>query len=180
MTAACPRLVIAGTDSGVGKTSLARGAGALPCAAGTASADVQGRARLPRSDLSGDGLRPDLLQPRRLDDFARVRLPALRPGDRRRRHRAGRRRDGHVRRGVAHDARRKHGRDRPVARRAGAVGRRCPRGRPQPGGDRQGFCRVRAGRARGGSDRQPRRLAAPPRVAGRVVDRGRDARRWSA
>ena len=46
------------------------GAGPLLVAAGAARADVQGRARLPRSDLPGPGLRPDLLQPRRLDDLA--------------------------------------------------------------------------------------------------------------
>ena len=102
MKAACPRLVIAGTGSGVGKTSLALGLARCLARQGLARADVQGRARLPRSDLPGHGLRPDLLQPRRLDDFARVRARALRPGHGRRRHRADRRRDGPVRRRIAH------------------------------------------------------------------------------
>ncbi len=172
MRAACPRLVIAGTGSGVGKTSLALGLARWLARQGL---------RVQTFKVGPDFLDPSYLAMAsgrtcyNLDGWMtsrRVRSPALRPGHGRRRHRLDRRRDGHVRRRVAADARREHGRDCPVARRAGAVGRQCPRSGPQPGGHRQGLCRVRAGRARGGGDRQPGRLAASPGVARRIVGPG--------
>ena len=144
MSAACPRLVIAGTGSGVGKTSLTWGC-ARACAARPARCSTfKVGPGLPRPDLSGDGLRPDLLQPRRLDDGDGVRRRALRarepptPTSRRRR------RDGPVRRGVADGARRQHGRDRAAAGGAGPAGRRRPRDVAQLGGHGPGLRRVRS------------------------------------
>ena len=90
---AVPRLTVAGTASGVGKTSLALGSSARWCGR------VCGCKRSRSAPISSTprirpGFRPDLLQPRRLDDLARVRAAAFRPRGRRRRPGGDRRRMG--------------------------------------------------------------------------------------
>ena len=181
-----PRIVVAGTHSGVGKTTVATGLLAALRAAGHRVRVGEGRARLHRSRLPRPRHRGPAAQPRPVAVRGRGHRSARRPRRRRRRRARDRRRDGPVRR-CRRRLRVVDRRRGPRARCAGAArGRRIGDGRVGGGGGarlrhaRSPRCdvagvvlnRVGVGRSRGDAPRGAGGPAACPSSASCVATTG--------
>ncbi len=173
-----PRLVVAGTQSGVGKTTVATGLLAALRAAGHRPGGGQGGARLHRPRLPRAGLRAAAPEPRPVAVRGRRHRPPGRTGGRRRRRAGGRGGDGAVRR-RGRRAPVVHRRRGPPARRArGARGRRRRDVRARSPLSSTGSPPLDPDRPAGRRGPQPGRLRRPRGAAARGA-RSRSACRCS-